>query len=151
MKKKIILIIFIFLLVGCKNNLLTKEIFLERAEFNGYIIEKNKTGYEKYNYIKDIYYAINREDAYDIQFLILDDNAYAKRFFDLNQKELSSLADNDTYVKRLNKRNYNLYHIETSLKYMLVIRSENNILYIDAPIDYINEIEEFLEDMDLDY
>lgn len=151
MKKRFILIVFIFLLVGCKNNVFTKEVFLDRAQFNGYIIEKNNYGYEKYNYIKEVYYAINREGAYDIQLLILENEDYAKRFFETNKSELSKLVDNNTYVKNKNRSNYSLYHIETSLKYMLVIRSDNYILYIDAPIDYINEIEEFLADMDLDY
>lgn len=87
MKKIIILVIFL-LLVGCSANKITKELFLEKARFNGYIIEENKSGYEKYTFIKDIYYAINRESAYDIQFLILENDDFAKNFFETNKNEL---------------------------------------------------------------
>ncbi len=51
----------------------------------------------------------------------------------------------------MNSSSYNLYHLETDDSYKLLIRKDENIIYIDAPIDYINEIEEFLSELDVDY
>ena len=70
-KVKYLLLILLFILVGCKKNSVTLEEFIDIGTYNGYIIEKNKTGYEEYPDILDIYYAVNRENAYDIQFLKL--------------------------------------------------------------------------------
>ena len=151
MKKILVLIAIIFLLVGCKKNQLTKEIFYDKGSFNGYILEENKTGYEKYNYVVDVYYAINRENAYDIQLLELINEDYAKKMFDINKKSLIDYVNNNSYIRNYSKSHYALYHVETESNYLLVIRSGKYILYVDAPINYINEIEEFLEDMDLDY
>lgn len=149
---KLILIMFLlFLMCGCVKNAFTKEDFLLNAEENAYIIEHNKTGYEKYNYVKDVYYAVNRENAYDIQFLELESDDYAKKFYDLNKKELMNYVNNDTYIKNINRSNYACYHIENDDSYMLVLRSKNNIIYLEAPINYILEIEEFLSQLSIDF
>ncbi len=149
--KKLGFLFLIILLVSCKRTSLIKNDFIEIAKFNGYIVEENNYGYEKYSYIKDVFYAINREYAYNIQFIEIEDSDYAKRFFEINKNVLSSNIDSNTYVKRKNKSDYNLLHIETDSDYMLVIRDDKVIIYIEAPIEYLNEIEEFLEELGLEY
>ena len=152
MKKKLFyILILIFVTMGCTKNNLTLSSFIEKANDNAYFIENNKKGYESYQYIKEIYYAVNRENAYDIQFLELENDDYAKKFYDVNMNALLEYVNSDTYVKNKNSLDYQVYHLENDSKYYLVIRSKNNILYIDAPIDYINEIEEFLSDLDIDF
>ena len=144
---KVLLLIAIFLLTGCKKNIINAEKFKEIADFNGYIVKKDKTGYESYNYIKDIYYAINLDGAYEVQYLILENNDYASKFFNVNREEIEKFKTKDCYIKSNSK----LYHLEDEESYMLVTREENNIIYVIAPIDYINEIEEFLSELDIDY
>ena len=152
MKKTIyLLIVLLFTLVGCKKNSVTLNDFILKAEDNAYYVESNKTGYENYQYIKEIYYAVNRENAYDIQFLELESDDYAKKFFLLNANDLRSKITDKDYIKSKSLSSYELFHAEDDEKYYLVIRSNNNIIYIDAPIDYINEIEEFLSDLNLEY
>jgi hypothetical protein len=150
-KLKYLLLILLLIVVGCKKNSVTLDEFIEVARFNGYLIENNKTGYESYDYISDIYYAVNRENAYDVQFLKLDSSETAKKFFLLNVDEIKKNLTTNDYIKSKSLTNYELYHAENSDTYYLVIRSKENIIYISAPINYINEIEEFLEDLDLEY
>ena len=150
-KLKYILIVFILLLTGCKGNSVTLDSFVDIAKYNGYIIEENKVGYEEYPDILDVYYAINREDAYDIQFLKLKTDAYAKKFFLLNVDDIRENITNNDYIKSQSLSNYEMYHAENESTYYIVIRSKENIIYIKAPINYINEIEEFLEDLDIEY
>ena len=150
-KLKYSLIVIVLLLVGCKKNTVTLDNFIENAKFNGYLIEENKTGYENYPNILDVYYAVNRENAYDIQFLHLDSIDYAKKFFLLNANDIKNNVGIDDYVKSMNLSTYEFYHTENGNTYSLVIRSNENIIYIKAPINYINEIEEFLNDLDIDY
>lgn len=152
MKKiKYLLIIILLVCVGCKKNSFTLSDFISKANDNAYFVESNKSGYEEYQYIKKIYYAINRENAYDIQFLELENDDYAKKFFLLNAGEIKEKITNQDYIKSKSLTNYELYHAENDTKYYLVVRSTNNIIYIDAPINYINEIEEFLEDLEIEY
>lgn len=152
MKKTIYLLILLLLvLTGCTKNEITKENFLEIADFNGYILENSISGYEKYDYIKDVYYAINRDNAYFIQFFNLLNDEYAKKFYDINKNEIIKEETDISYVKSRNKNDYAFYHMENEENYMLVIRSKENILYLSAPINYINEIEEFLDELDIDY
>ena len=152
MKKiKVLFFLSLIFLCGCQNTELTKENFIEVGEFNGYILEEDMTNYDKYSYIKDVYYAVNREDAYEIQFLELESDDYAKRFFDYNKNDLATNQTSECYVKQKSNSNYSLYHLENDYSYMLVLRSKNNIIYIKAPIEYINEIEEFLHELNLEY
>ena len=150
LKKILLLLLFIFI-VGCSKNELDKQKFIDIADFNGYIIDKDMEKYKGYDYIKDVYYAFNREGMYLIQFIELENADYAKRFFDLNKEDFVKLKTSNSYTKTMNSSNYNLYHLETDDSYKLIIRGKNNVIYIDAPIDYINEIEEFLNELDIDY
>ncbi len=150
-KLKYLLLIILFILVGCKKNSVTLDEFIEVAKYNGYIIEENRDGYETYSNIKDIYYAVNRLNAYDIQFLIMNNDDYAKQFFLLNVNEIKDSIDGNVYVKSKSLSNYEFYHVENENTYYLVIRSKENVIYINAPINFINEIEEFLEELSLEY
>lgn len=150
-KKKLILLIFCFWLIGCSTYKITVDDFLEKATFNGYIIKNSKAGYEAYDSIKSVHYAINRENAYNVQFLELNSEDYAKRLFKTNVDEVKKDISGDDYQKSKSSISYDLYHAETKLMYKLVIRINNNLIYIDAPIMYINEIEEFLDDLHLEY
>lgn len=152
MKKGLFLLLIIFVfIIGCTNRNLSLDEFVEKATFNGYIIRSDKSGYEAYDKILNVYYAINREEVYDIQFLELKDDDYAHKFFLLNKEEIKEEITGSDYVKNKSSNNYELYHAENSVKYYLVIRSNKNILYIDAPLAYMNEIEEFLDDLNLEY
>lgn len=139
------------IICGCTKYSLDRNTFIDTAKFNGYLISDTRSGYEKYDYIKSIYYAINQEEAYYIQYIELETDEYAKSFFEINKIELEKVVDSNTYVKRKNKNNYNLYHVENDSEYGLVIRCDNKIVYVSAPIEYINEIEEFLKELKLDY
>ena len=150
-KLKYLLIVFILLLTACKNNSFDKKLFIDKAKFNGYLIENNKTGYESYTSVLDVYYAVNRENAYDIQFLELKDIDYAKKFFLLNVDEIKKELTSKDYVKSNTTSTYEYFHGENDEKYYIVIRSNANIIYISAPIDYILEIEEFLTDLDIEF
>lgn len=138
-------------IVGCTRNEFKVEDFLDKADFNGYIVNKDNEKYKNYSYINDVYYAFNREAEYFIQLLVLENDDYARKFFFLNQEEIAKLKDKNSYVKTKNDEDYNLYHLETDSNYRLVIRIKKNVIYIDAPINYINEIEEFLKELNIEY
>ena len=152
MKFKIALIIIILLIsVGCSKNIVKKEDFLNIADYNGYIIRENKDEYKGYNYIKNVYFAINREGMYFIQFLELDSDNNAKNFFEYNKVEFAK--DNTEVINKKSYKynDYEFYHLETKDSYKLIIRSKNNIIYIDAPINYLEEINEFLDELNIEY
>ncbi len=151
MKKIIVFILCLFLLVGCTKEIVTLNEFVEVATFNGYIITSSMDNYEKYNYIDNVVYAINREEAYFIQFIEIKDIEYAKKFFEYNRDDILQNKKYNSYSKSYENTNYSLYHLETDEDYRLVIRSMNNIIYVDAPINYINEIESFLQELNIDY
>ena len=146
-----LLLILLFFTIGCSKYELSMDKFLDTANFDGYIIKNSKEGYENYSYIKNIYYAVSRDGAYDIQFLNLENDDYAKKFYLVNKDEVSKNVSSKSYVKNKSTSYYEVYHVETSSTYYLVIRSNENILYIEAPIASILEIEEFLTDLNLDY
>ncbi len=147
----IVIIILLFLFTGCSNSEITKDQFIKQAEFDGYVIKENKDAYIGYNYIKNVYYAINREGMYFIEFLELENNDYARRFFEINKEEILKSKESNNYDRSMNSANYSLYHLETATEYKLVIRSKNNIIYIVAPIEYMREIEELLSELNIKY
>ncbi len=152
MKKiKYLLIIFIFILVGCKKYSFDLDKFIDKAKFDGYLIKNDKTGYEEYTSILEVYYAINRENTYDIQFLKLNSIDYAKKFFLLNVEDIRNNITDKDYIKSDTSSTYEYYHAENDELYFIVMRSNENIIYVKAPIIYINEIEEFLSDLELDF
>ena len=150
MKKYLWLLLFLFV-IGCQRTELSLNTFIEIADFNGYVVEGDKSGYEEYDYIKEIYYAVNREKAYMIQFLEIKDENYAEEFFNVNMEDLKSYEDRNSYIKKYLRNHTSLYHLETEENYLFVSRLKNNIIYVKAPINYINEIEEFFAELEIDY
>ena len=153
MKKErfVLLIILCLILIGCSKLEITLNEFIEVATFNGYIIREDKTGYESYSQVKSVNYAINRENAYYIQFLELETDDYAHKFSLYNVDEMNKNITSNDYKKTKSSSSYELYHAENDTTYYLIIRSKTNIIYIEAPINYINEIEEFLSELNLEY
>ncbi len=151
MKKRFILLILLIFVVSCGRDELTLDNFIDKATFNGYIIKEDNEGYESYNKILKVYYAINREYAYDNQLLELKDTDYAHNFFLLNMNDIKENITTGDYEKKKTNSDYELYHAENFENYYLVIRDNKNIIYITAPIGYINEIEEFLKELDLEF
>ena len=144
------LLILIFI-SGCHNSKLIKNTFIEIAEFNGYVLYNTKKDYDKYDYIKDVYYAFNRENAYLIQFIELENEEYAKKFYEINKKNIEQKIDNSSNIQKGEGKSYSYYRVYSNEEYMLVIQNDNNVLYLDAPMGYLDEINTFLNELNLKY
>ena len=146
--KKCLIIIIIFCLSGCVNYHLNIDEFRRVSLTEGYYLDNENREYKNYDYVC---YAYNREKDYLIEFINLENNDYAYRFFLTNKDAFSEEITRYVYLKEQNNRDYNLYHVETEKYYMLIIRMDNNIIYVNTDIEYKNDIENFLFNLKINY
>lgn len=150
MKKRWFLI-FIFILCSCTNYHLTIKEFRDIALFNGYYLDNTNNEYKNYSYVKDVCYAYSRESDYLIQFIELNNDDYAYKFFLTNKEAIQDDSNEVLYHKEKNSNNYNLYHIKTKEYIMIVIRMDNNIIYVNTTIDNNDTITSFFDELNIEY
>ena len=149
--RQILIIVTILILSGCTNYHLNIDEFRKTSLNEGYYLDNENREYKNYDYVQDICYAYNREKDYLVQFIKLKDDDYAYRFFLTNQDAFNQEKNKYTYFKEENTSNYNLYHIETEKYYMLLIRMDNSVIYVNTDIKYKSDIENLLDNLKLNY
>ena len=149
--KKSLIIIIILCLSGCVNYHLNIEEFRRVSLNEGYYLDNENREYQSYDYVKDVCYAYNREKDYLVEFINLENNDYAYRFFLTNKEAFSEEITRYVYLKEQNNMDYNLYHIETDKYYMLIIRMDDNVIYVNTDIEYKNDIEDLLLNLKINY
>ena len=149
--KKILIIITILLITGCTNYHLTIEEFRNVSLDEGYFLDNENKEYQNYAYVKDVSYAYHREKDYLIEFIKLENNDYAYKFFLTNKEAFVNDTPEYKYIKYQNTNDYNLYHIETDRYYMLLIRMDNNMIYINTDIEFKQDIEKFLNKLNINF
>ena len=112
--KKILLILLVIFITGCTNYHLTIDDFRSISLNEGYYLDNENKEYQSYNYVKDLCYAYNREKDYLVEYINLENNDYAYRFFLTNKEAFIEEITEYVYLKEQNSMDYNLYHIETN-------------------------------------
>ena len=141
----------ILFLTGCVNYHLTIDEFRNTSINEGYYLDNQNNEYKNYSYVKDVCYAYNRESDYLIQFIELIDDDYAYKFYLVNKEEIEKEKTSNSYFKEQNSSGFNLYHVETDKYYMMVIRMDNSVIYVNTEIKYLNEIESLFKELNIKY
>lgn len=149
--KKILIILIIILITGCSNYHLTIDEFRNISLNEGYYLDNQNIEYKNYDYVKDVCYAYDREKDYLVEFINLENNDYAYRFYLTNYEDFQDEVTTDSYLKIKNNDNYNLFHLENKKYYMLLIRMDNNIVYVNTEIEFKNDIENLLNKLNINY
>ena len=144
MKKIILLVVLIsVLVVGCSvsKQKITTTQFIEFAAENEYeILDKTKA--LKDPKIKKVILAKKNNEC-QIEFYKLKSITDAIYMFNDNKNIFKTNNNKTSTYTYTNLSNYSLYSLTNESYYMYLCRVDDTLLYVKAPLEYKEEIEEF--------
>ncbi len=121
------------LFTGCfSKKVITAEQFKSKMEEKGLLVKDKTEEFSKTNYINKVYFAIDIDNTYEIEFYEMKDNSNAKSTF--NDKKDAIESSNKVVSTKFenNGTNYNKLVITTSDKYILITRVKNTFLSVNV-------------------
>lgn len=130
---------------------LCRYIGKEPIDLNGFEAAATSYGYQFIEGIPEDYmvetgYAEHKEGKYRIEFYVFSDDSYAK--VALNGSKMEYALGSSGNTSSVNSPNYANLSVETGYTYTYVSRIDNTALFVTANIEYKDEIEAFIEEID---
>ena len=139
---------FIFLLTGCGNKTaLTSEDFKSKMEGNSFVVQDATSQMASYDYITQVYLAIDDSYKYQIEFYELSDADYASSFYNNNKSIFEESKSSSAVETSVSSGNNSKYTLVTNGKYKVVSRIDNTVIYVNADEDYKTEIKDLLKEL----
>ena len=149
MKKKIGLVIVIltsiFMITGCgSKTALEPNDFVDLVEQKDYQTTNVIDQFSDYSQIKSAFIAQNKKMTYQIEYYELDTEENAKTFYTGNKDIFKGLSNKKSNTE-VDLKNYQKYTQSTDNTYSLISRIDNTIIYVNAKIEYKDEINKIIK------
>lgn len=137
----------IFLGLNQKKEAISAYDFQSIMKSKGYIVQDVKEQVEDYDYVKQVYLAINDDYSYQIEFYEFSDDSDSKDFFDYNKSIFETSKGNSSAETSKALKNYSKYTLSTDGEYKVLSRIDNTAVYIDVDKEYKDEINSVLKEL----
>lgn len=149
-----VILSMLFCLTACgdsDNTDLNKKV-LTPDDFESLMFEQGYNIYDitaqvvDYDEIQTVYVATTGDELYQIEYIELVDEKSAYALFVGNQVMFEECKDGDDFTEYdLELANFNEYHLTSSGRFMMLLRVENTLIYVDAEDQFQTEIEAALD------
>ena len=124
---------------------MTTESFKTTMEEKGFDIQNAKDQFEEYDYVKQVYIALNGD--YQIEFYELSDVDYAVGFFNNNKSIFEQSKGNTSANTNVNLKNYSKYTQSSNGKYKVVSRIDNTVIFLNVDDKYKDDVKSLLDEL----
>lgn len=132
-------------LAGCKEKVsVTAEDYKNLMEAKGYTIADASEQFADYDEIAKVYIAVPGDGAYQIEFYELTSAEAAMRLFAGNKSIFEQFEGNASTHTSISAANYSNYKLTAGGYYKVLSRIDNTMIYIDAPVEFKDEIKTVL-------
>lgn len=136
----------IFSLAGCGNKkAITVDEFQSIMSDEGYTVQNAKDQFSEYEYVKDVYIAIDNSSSEQIEFYQLSDDDNAVSFFNNNKQIFEKSKSANSTETSVSIGNNSKYTLTTNGKYKIVSRIDNTVIYADVNEQYKNQVNNILK------
>ncbi len=136
-----------FILLNKEKPSITASDFKNFMEQKEYTIEDANNQFSQYDYIEQVYLAINKDKTYQVEFYEFSDDTYATGFYNNNKARFEASKGAISAETSVNLKKYSKYTLDSNGKYMVVSRIKNTVIYINANSSYKNEIKAVLNEL----
>ena len=119
------------LLSGCQSKqALTAEDFKSKMEEKGYDLQDCTDQFEGYDFVEQVYVALDDEGSYQIEFYDLSDDAHARDFFSNNVQIFKESKSNMSANTNVSLGNYEKYTQTDSDQFSMISRIDDTVIYV---------------------
>ena len=145
-------LVSVFVLSGCLNiNLnktsITAEDFKTKMEAKGYSIKDATNQFSDYTYVKQVYLAINSDSTFQIEFYELENESYAKNFFETNKTKFEESKGSSSAYSNVDIGNHSKYTQSSNGYFSVISRIDNTAIYVNVSDNYKDTVNSVLKDL----
>lgn len=134
-------------IIGKNDTIETAIDFKSSMENKGYTIMDVTSQFANNEDIKQAYIATNNDYSYRVEFYEIENDDYAKVFYNNNKANFVSSkkdSDEETYE---DSENNSKYILSTESKYKVVCRKRNTVIFINADNKYKDTTNDILKEL----
>ena len=141
------LMLLVFTTACGKKTAITSSDFKEKMESKGYTVEDATSQFSDYDYVKQVYIALNSDSEYQIEFYELSDNDNASSFFNNNRSTFEQSKSSSSSETSSSVGNTSKYTLTTNDKFKLLSRIDNTVIYLDVSEEYKSEVKDIIKEL----
>jgi len=126
------------------------ENFKEYMQENGYALEDKVLTSPNYSYLEHYYIANKKNINYSIIYIVSSDDNILNNYYSSIKQTMTSNLNNKTNLD-ITLNNFNKYSTLSNIKYNVVAKTDNTILYTSANAVYKDNIDKIFRDLGYDY
>lgn len=145
--KVLLLMALVVLLCACSSNkeALSIKKFSQIMQKEGFNIVSVKEHFSEYDYIKDVYLAVEKNNNYQIEFYELENAEYAISFYEVNKEIFKDSETDKNAHTNVDLIDSNRYTLITEDSYKVLSRKKNTVICVDVEKQYKDEIKTILK------
>lgn len=125
---------------------ISENEFKNIMENLSYKVENITDEFREFEEIKT-YLSANKEDNYTIDFIIFNEEEYAKTYYFNAKAYFDSNKGNNYTTSYMSLSNYSKYTLNSNNKYTAILRVKNTVISLDAESKYKKEIKKAIKEL----
>jgi hypothetical protein len=112
-----------------------------------YTVLDANSQFSDYDYIQQVYIAVDSNSNYQIEFYELSDDSHATIFYNNNKEIFEESKENTSAETSVDLKNYSKYTLSSNGEYMVVSRIDNTVIYVDVDQNYKENVKDVLNEL----
>ena len=137
----------IFINLNKEKTSITASDFYTTMSQKEYNVQDSSNQFSEYNYVKQAYIAVSKNNSYQIEFYELEDDSYATQFYNNIKSIFESSKGTNSVESNVELKNYSKYTLSSNGKYMIVSRIDNTVIYVNVDNNYKDAVNSLLKDL----
>ena len=135
------------LLTACSMNKkpITPEKFVSTLEGEKFEVVDAISQFEGYDYISNVYVAMDSTSNYQIEYFNFDSIDTAKKYYKQNKEIFEESKDGKYLTTNLDLTNSNKFEMSSDKEYKLVLRIDNIMIYVNTKKEYKSDIDKIIK------
>ena len=126
---------------------ITASDFYSTMDQKGYILKDAKSQFADYDYVKQVYIAVDSDYTHKLEFYELEDDSYAVNFYKNNKAIFEESKGNISAENSIEGKNYAKYTLSSNGQYMVVSRINNTVVFVKVEDTYKDAVKKILEEL----
>lgn len=136
----------LFILTSCgSKTAITSDDFKTKMEADGYTIVDATDQFSGYEYINNVYLAVDKDKTYQIEFYDISTEEYADGVFQNNKSIFEDSKGSTSAESSTSVNNYETYSLSSNDTYKYISRVDNTMLYVDVSSEYKDTVKEVID------
>ena len=116
-------------------------------ENKGFDVQEATEQFVNYDYIKQVYIAVNNSSNYQIEFYETLDTSGAENFYETNKEVFENEKESSSAYSSVDLGNHSKFSLTTDGKFKVISRIDNTIIYLNVDEKNKSEVKNILDEL----